>query len=77
MGDNVKKHVTFNSKPQMKIMYTYSYAMQANRKSLWMQMACDRIRFQHRIQSMESSMKHILSLEHRTSVYNKIYKYKQ
>lgn len=50
--ENMEKHIKFNLKPMIHIMYTWEYAYQAARHGQWEEAARDRVRFRMRIEKM-------------------------
>ena len=54
------KKVRFNEKVEIKSMCVWSYAYREHRKSYWMTVAVDRMRFQRRIRNMEHLLNPIL-----------------
>lgn len=70
--DFKKKTVSFDlAKNQKKVLYTYSFASSESRNgSSWICMALDSLRFKKRIKAAEENLNTILSVLHRTKIYN-------
>ncbi|XP_053994413.1 uncharacterized protein LOC128884799 [Hylaeus volcanicus] len=61
--------VTFNLKPVVHTMIQWNYAYRAARRGPWEQMARDRERFKDRIHCIERVLNPILSVQHRTHIW--------
>lgn len=74
--EEITKHkVKFNLIPIVHIMVQWNYAYQAARKSPWERIAQDRQRFQKRIRTISRILNPILTVQHRSRIWQERFKY--
>lgn len=66
--NNKTKKVHFNTNNEIQVMHVWNYAYRAARKGHWQQYACDRSRFQRRIENVGIIISRILTSDHRKIV---------
>lgn len=61
--------VTFDLKPTIHLMCTWTFAYRQARKGDWEMVARDRVRFQRKLEEFHEKIKHVFESNHRDNIY--------